>query len=278
MYKGYIYRHWIINDKGIEKSYIGQVYNRTPEQRWGTNGRGYLQKRKDEQYSYFGNAIKKYGWDNFQHKVLLVIECETLEELVFWLDQWETFYIEKYDSFYNGYNGTNGGKNGYIVTDETKYRQSESHKKYYDTEQGLKQCQQHSERMSGELNPFYGKTHDDEARQKISDSRKNYVGEKHPMYGKDGGFKGKTHTEETKQKMSKNMKGKNSNSKVIICLETKDIFVSIRQAEETYHLSHGGISACLKGKKLAFGSHDNVEGKLHWMYYKDYLEQKEVTL
>ncbi len=104
MYKGYIYRHW-----HSEKSYIGQTYMETPEQRW-QNGRGYSSAK-------FARAIKKYGWDNFGHETLLVIECETKEELVFWLNQWETYYIEKFDSFNNGYNATTGGDN-YICNEE----------------------------------------------------------------------------------------------------------------------------------------------------------------
>ena len=104
MYKGYIYRHW-----HLEKSYIGQTYMETPEQRW-QNGRGYSSAK-------FARAIKKYGWDNFGHETLLVIECETKEELVFWLNQWETYYIEKFDSFNNGYNATTGGDN-YICNEE----------------------------------------------------------------------------------------------------------------------------------------------------------------
>lgn len=104
MYKGYIYRHW-----HLEKSYIGQTYMETPEQRW-QNGRGYSSAK-------FARAIKKYGWDNFGHETLLVIECETKEELVFWLNQWETYYIEKFDSFNNGYNSTTGGDN-YICNEE----------------------------------------------------------------------------------------------------------------------------------------------------------------
>ena len=106
MYKGYIYRHWLEN-----KSYIGQTYMETPQQRWGKDGKGYYNQTK------FGRAIKKYGWHNFGHEVLLTFECETKEELVFWLNQWEIYYIEKYDSFNNGYNSTTGGDN-YICSDE----------------------------------------------------------------------------------------------------------------------------------------------------------------
>lgn len=113
MYKGYIYRHWLEN-----KSYIGQTYMETPQQRW-QNGRGYSNVN-----TKFSRAIKKYGWDSFGHEVLLAFECETKEELVFWLNQWEIYYIEKYDSFNNGYNSTTGGDN-YIVCEETKQKMSE---------------------------------------------------------------------------------------------------------------------------------------------------------
>ena len=104
MFKGYIYRHWLGS-----KSYIGQTRMETPEQRW-KDGKGYEDTR-------FGRAIAKHGWNNFEHEVLLAFECETKEELVFWLNQWEMYYIEKYDSFNNGYNSTTGGDN-YICSDE----------------------------------------------------------------------------------------------------------------------------------------------------------------
>ena len=35
MRKGYIYRHWIVNDKGQEKSYIGQTAKNNPRERDG---------------------------------------------------------------------------------------------------------------------------------------------------------------------------------------------------------------------------------------------------
>ena len=70
MYKGYIYRHWL-----GDRSYIGQTYVETPQQRWGKDGKGYYNQTK------FGRAIKKYGWNNFGHEVLLAFECETKEEM-----------------------------------------------------------------------------------------------------------------------------------------------------------------------------------------------------
>ena len=73
--KGYIYRHWIINDRGIEKSYIGKT-KKTIEHRSRNNGKGYLYHD-----TLFARAIKKYGWDNFHHDIIGVIECETEDEL-----------------------------------------------------------------------------------------------------------------------------------------------------------------------------------------------------
>ena len=124
MFKGYIYRHWLINDKGQEKSYIGQTAKDNVEDRWGINGNGYLRGESDHKMA---RAIRKYGWNSFSHKVLLTIECETPEELVSWLDEWEKYYIWLYDSFYNGYNSTTGGGNG-IRSEETKRKMSEAKK------------------------------------------------------------------------------------------------------------------------------------------------------
>ena len=149
-------------------------------------------------------AIKKYGWDNFQHRVLFSIECDTIEELVFWLDEWEKYYIEKYDSFYNGYNCTAGGSNG-IRCEETKQKMSESHK---------------------------GKS-----RKPFSEEHKQHLSESHK------GKPRKPHTEETKQKMSESHKGKpkseehkqklsESQSKNVICLETLQIFDNATKAGE----------------------------------------------
>lgn len=53
-----------------------------------------------------------------------------------------------------------------------------------------------SEAYKGENNPFYGKNHTEESRQKIKDNHADFKGEKHPMYGKH-------HTEWAKQKMKK---------------------------------------------------------------------------
>lgn len=82
-----------------EKSYIG-ITQQSPEDRW-RNGDGYYKQKK------FYNAIKKYGWNSFKHKILK----EHLNEES--ASYWEKYYIKEFDSYYNGYNATEGGLNEY---------------------------------------------------------------------------------------------------------------------------------------------------------------------
>ena len=54
-----VYRH---TNKVNGKVYIG-ITKQSVERRW-QNGKGYDR-------TYFGNAIRKYGWDSFEHSVLI---------------------------------------------------------------------------------------------------------------------------------------------------------------------------------------------------------------
>ena len=77
------------------KKYVGQT-TRTLEERFSEHA---------EAESLLGNAIRKYGEENFSHEVLA--ECETPEEL----DAQERFYIKKLDCKHpKGYNNTDGGR------------------------------------------------------------------------------------------------------------------------------------------------------------------------
>ena len=242
MYKGYVYRHWIINDKGIEKSYIGQTIQKI-ERRWRNNGSGYLKWE-----TKFSNAIKKYGWNDFKHDILLTIECKTEEELLFWLDQWEMYYIEKYDSFYNGYNSTLGGGNS-PISEEQKQKISDTLKKRYE---------------DGYIHPFLGKHHTEESRKKMGT----------PRYGEDNSFYGKHHTEEAKEKNRKAHLGKGCVP--VICLNTMQVFKTATEAGQWCGLkSSTPITECCaktNPKRKTSGKHPETGENLHWMFYKDYLK------
>lgn len=89
-----IYAH--IN-KINNKAYVGQT-NQQPQRRWGSKGNRYKKQN-------FYQAIQKYGWDNFNH--IILEENLTKDEA----NEREKHWIKYYNSFYNGYNETEGGNN-----------------------------------------------------------------------------------------------------------------------------------------------------------------------
>ena len=96
------------------KRYIGQTCDL--KERWRCKGKNYFASVK------FFNAIKKYGWDSFEHIVLY--ENLTLEEA----NRIEEKLIEKYDTIKNGYNIKSGGENS-VMSEESKKKMSETLKK-----------------------------------------------------------------------------------------------------------------------------------------------------
>lgn len=96
---GYIYKY---ENRINHKVYIGQttdLVNRKASHKY----RSTFEKTK------FYNAVRKYGWDNFDYDIIAQMEADTPEEITILLDAAEEKYIEQYDSFYHGYNSTTGG-------------------------------------------------------------------------------------------------------------------------------------------------------------------------
>ena len=106
--KGFVYIH--IN-KINGKKYIGQTIQ-SPIKRWDC-GRGY------NGCSRFFNAIKKYGWDNFEHKVF---ECNESD-----LDRIESELIAQYNTTnpQYGYNLEYGGHLNKHLSNDTKQKISQ---------------------------------------------------------------------------------------------------------------------------------------------------------
>ena len=65
---GYLYYH--LSPSG--KYYVGQTYKK-PEIRWSNGLRSYTHNK------YLISAINKYGWDNFEHKIILSVESNDKE-------------------------------------------------------------------------------------------------------------------------------------------------------------------------------------------------------
>ena len=164
-----------------------------------------------------------------------------------------------------GYNITlgGGGSRGRNCSEETKRKIGNSNKgRCLSEEHKRKISESLKGKMSGENhpmynkhgkdNPNYGKTHTEETKKKISK-----------------GHKGVTHTEETKEKISKSHKGMNigkdnPSAKSVICLTTKKIFYTIKEASEYYNCCSSNIIKCCKGAHKSCGRYKNQ--RLIWKY------------
>lgn len=112
-----VYMH-ICKETG--KTYVG-ITGQKPKNRWG-NGLGYKTYKNNENYFY--NAIKKHGWENFEH--ILLFQNKTKEEA----ERLEILYINILLSNNRtyGYNIANGGNYGGKHSKETKLKLRESNR------------------------------------------------------------------------------------------------------------------------------------------------------
>lgn len=112
---------------------------------------------------YIDRAIRKYGWENFTVEVLK--ECKSKEEL----DYWEKYFIKVLNTKRpNGYNLTDGGE-GISGLEFT----AEHRKNISAARTGKPLSAEHRAKIgasiSGEKNPFFGKTHTNKVRVQMSE-------------------------------------------------------------------------------------------------------------
>lgn len=86
-------------------SYIGQSINL--EMRQYAHKSSAFNKAAKDYDSQFHQAIRKYGWENFDYEI--IAELTPNEYTKEGLDALEKHFIKYYDSFHNGYNATEGG-------------------------------------------------------------------------------------------------------------------------------------------------------------------------
>lgn len=230
------------------KKYYG-ITSRDPEERW-KNGNGYRAQ------TYFKNAINKYGWDNFEHKILHdnLLYTQAVE--------FEKYYIEKdktnvcrWTSDSCGYNMTDGGEGvlGRVHSDEAKKKIGDhSIEMWNDPEMRnlliLKR--------SGENNINYGKHFSKETKDKISMSRKGKcVGNENPFYGKH-------HKEGTIEHLRDVADKKPVVSEI-------GIFESVRAAARYANCNSSHISECCNHKRKTEGINPENGERLHWLYVYD---------
>lgn len=145
--------------------------------------------------------------------------AESIEEL----NQKEIYYIDKYNSIVpNGHNACIGGDNtiGFHHSDESRNKMSNSKKGKY----------------TGEKNHYFGKHHSEEVRQKMKEAWKL----------------------RDKKECSDRLKSSHYKVKVI-CIETNEIFDSIKEASNKYNLIPTHITRVCKGLR-------KTTGGFHWKY------------
>ena len=257
-------RKWCVyihSNRHNSKAYIG-ITSKKPEDRWGHNGNGYLSKENDGTYNQpaFAQALNKYkDWDNdWEH----IIFAENLSEQE--AKHMEVLLIALYKTNCNryknpsyGYNLTDGGDGtcGWCPSEETRRKISEKAK----------------DRLLDPTNhPWFGKTHSDESKQKMSQIRK----------GRPAHNKGVHMSEEARKRMSESRKGtyvgKNNpnygRGKAVIQLDKNGNIIAeyttAAEASRITNINLNDISSCCIGKtKTASG--------YQWIYKKDFDPNKK---
>lgn len=174
-------------------------------------------------------AIAKYGKENFMVEQIDVANSQNE------LDEKERYWIKFYQSFgEKGYNLTNGGEINKLVSDETKLKISKANK-------GNKYC--------------VGRIMSDETKRKISEKARLRLSDKtkHPRYGVKI-------SEETRLKQQLSHSGQiPPNRKKVRCVETGEVFESIKLAAQKIGIRPCNISDYLHGRqKIAGGYHWEV--------------------
>lgn len=88
---------YLYTNKINGKQYVGQTTRPLKKRHW---------QHISQNDCYFDRAMKKYGANNFD---LTVLEDDIFDENV--LNERESYYIDKFDTFNNGYNMNRGGDN-----------------------------------------------------------------------------------------------------------------------------------------------------------------------
>jgi len=245
MKNGIIY---LARNKINQKGYVGQTT-------WSLEARKAQHLcsayRTVENYGYkfchpFACAIRKYGWNSFEWRIV----CEIPEVNLDLFEIWFIAQLDTYSGDGKGYNATYGGKvspmhNPTIVDKMAK------------TKRGRQSSVETKRKMSiatrGEKNSFFGKHHSEETKKKIAvaNGGKNspWLGRKHTAEEKmkiSAGNSGKPKSEAHRKKLSESKIGEKGCNFGKVFSEEVTHKMSIAQSGEKHHM---------------FGKHHSKESK-----------------
>ena len=245
------------------KLYIGQTKQK-PQERW-RNGEGYFNS------TYFYHAIKKYGWSNFNH--IILIENLSLQEA----NEIEKFLINKYNTKNHnfGYNLTDGGDGqlGRIPSEETKEKIRQEHLKAnrigFNSYKGKPVvCLETQEIFGSARQAAFQINLNEDAVAKCCRGEKLTAGGKHWMYQSE-------YTEEKAQQIL-NTKPKTPLTTKVRCKETGDVFNSLQEAANWAGLkTKCNISSCCTGNRKTAGKIPGTNTPCSWEYYNLAVSEKQ---
>lgn len=253
---------YIHTNKINNKKYVGQTCQVPPERRW-QNGQGYCNS------THFYNAIKKYGWDNFEHKI--IAQNLTTSEA----NELESKLIAKHKTMNQeyGYNLTSGGDTP-VFSEASIQRMSDAHKGYRLTEEQKRKLSivKKGKKLSDETKRKISEAHigfkfSDEAKSKMSKSHignKSALGHKLSDESKQqmiNKLKGRKLSDETRKRMSgSRKKGADALNAKKVAQYTKNldlikVWDCMSYASNELKISMGHISSCCHEKRKSAGGY-----------------------
>ena len=225
-------------------SYIGQTIN--PKSRYQDHV-GRVKKNTG-----LDTAIAKYGAENFSYEVLYEtpeLPCSQVKDL---LNEKEIYYINKYDTYNNGYNQTLGGKGTVGMPCSEK---SKEFRKWYNAHRNELLSDETREKLRRNAILNKDKMQSPEARKKMSD--KNIFIQK---------------SEECIQKMKDSLKRRSTRQGVKINLyENDELIKQFDSRKECYAYFEKQISKSTIKNMLA----NNILCKKYPMYKLKYADNKD---
>lgn len=261
---GIIYKY---TNKINGKIYIGQTVNEKARIQQHKYFYSSLEKNKKG----FHGAIKKYGWESFEYKVLFRIHCNNEQDLINTLNSKEIISIKYFNSYKFGYNMTRGGDGclGVKVTEETKLKQSLARRGENNAMYGKHHTEETRKRLSEK---HKGKIISKETREKISKFQKGKVISKETLLKRSKALKGRIFSEEHKKKISQRRKGIPTWGREVVQFSLDGIFIkeypSLSEAERQTGTDKEAIRSCCT--RAARGVKNARSTDYIWRYKSDW--------
>lgn len=248
-----IYMH---KNKINGKVYIGQTCQ-APNDRW-KNGKGYKTQEK------FYEDIQNFGWDNFEHYILLenLFSGEA--------DEYEEVLIEFYDSTNSdkGYNTYKKNYSGYHFAD--LWNDQISREKIISTLKKQRNTEEYRiEQSKRMINIWRREEYRQKQKQSWTEERRCQASERTKNNWQNFEYRDKISKAQSdyRKKDWQNPEYRKKICKQVRCLETNQIFDSVKTAAEFAGVCSNTLSQSLRSKTYRAGSHPETKIPLHWEYY-----------